>query len=465
MLKWKKIVKIFIPLYIGWLLIFAFSSYFSGESLYQQNYLLPVIVFPLFFLLLAILPFTIPTRILIALVLGAFAGLWLGEYAALIEPVGKAFIRLIKMVIVPLVFASLLVGTASLGDIRKLGRVGSKAMAFFIVSTIAAIIIGLTVANIFQPGKGLDKTAEAKLLQNFQAQAEQKIEVAEQAPTVVDILLDIIPANPLESMVEGNMLQVIFFAMFVGIAISLLPEERTRPVVKFFDGVNDIMIKIVEVVIKIAPYGVFALIASVIGQFGVDILKLLIKYTVVTVAGLLILYLIYPLLVSLFTRVSYSGFIKGILPAQGIAFSTSSSAAALPVMIESCEKEIGVSNNIASFVLPLGTTINMDGTALYQGVSALFIAQVFGIQLGIAAQLTVVLTALLASIGTAGVPGVGMLMLVIVLKQMGIPLEGIALILGVERILDMFRTVVNVSGDAACAVVIAESEGELEEEK
>jgi Na+/H+-dicarboxylate symporter len=459
-----KYLKILIPIYLVWIAASFGSKFILGENFFSSEYLLSAILLPLFFILLAVVPGKLPTRILIALILGAIAGLWLGQSANVIEPIGKAFIRLIKMVVVLLVFASLLVGTASLGDIRKLGRIGSKALIFFVISTIAAIIIGLSLANIFQPGRGLSETAKAELIQNYGLEAAQKVDVAGQRPSITDVFLEIIPQNPLQSMVEGNMLQVIFFAMFIGVAVSLLPKEKMSPVIRFFEGLNDIMIKIVEIVIKVAPYGVFALLAGVIGQFGVNILTLLLKYTVVTVIGLLILYFLYPLVVYLLSKVPFSQFLKGILPAQGVAFSTSSSAAALPVMIENCEENIGVSNKIASFVLPLGTTINMDGTALYQGVSALFIAQVFGIHLGIVDQLTIVLTALLASIGTAGVPAAGMLMLVIVLKQIGIPLEGIALILGVERILDMFRTVINVSGDAACAVYIASSEGELRAE-
>ena len=456
-----KVLKLLIPIYIAWLLIIFGSKIVTGEYFFSPDIFLSAIFLPLFFIALAISPGKLPTRILVALVLGVIAGLWLGQSANIIEPIGKAFIRLIKMVVVLLVFASLLVGTASLGDIRKLGRIGSKTIIFFVISTILAIVIGLSLANIIQPGKGLPESAKADLMQNYQLEAAQKVDIASQRPSVIDVFLEIIPENPLESMVEGNMLQVIFFAMLIGIAISLLPKNKMTPVIKFFDGLNDIMIKIVEIVIKFAPYGVFALLASVIGQFGLDILKLLLKYTIVTIIGLLILYFLYPLVVNLLTRIPPSKFLKGILPAQSVAFSTSSSAAALPVMIENCEENIGISNNIASFVLPLGTTINMDGTALYQGISALFIAQVFGIPLNFIDQLTIVLTALLASIGTAGVPAAGMLMLVIVLKQIGIPLEGIALILGVERILDMFRTVINVSGDAACAVYIAASEGEL----
>jgi len=456
-----KKLKISFIIFVLWLAIVFGYRLLTGHFFFNEKYFFASLILPLFFAVLFIIPGKLPTRILVALILGVVAGLWLEESANFVEPIGKAFIRLIKMVIVPLVFASLLVGTASLGDIRKLGRIGIKSVIFFVVSTIAAIVIGLSIANIVQPGSGLDESAEVVLLQNFQSLAKENVAIASKAPSIVDIFLNIMPANPIQSMVEGNMLQVIFFALFMGIGLSLLPSTKVEPVIKFFTGINEIMIKIVEIVVRVAPYGVFALLAGIIGQFGFEILKLLLNYTIVTILGLTILYFIYPVVVTFFSHVSFRTFIKGIFPAQEIAFSTSSSAAALPVMIENCEKNIGVSNRIASFVLPLGTTINMDGTALYQGVSALFIAQVYGIDLGLIQQLTIVLTALLASIGTAGVPAAGMLMLIIVLQQIGIPLEGIALILGVERILDMFRTVVNVSGDAACAVVVAYFEGEL----
>jgi Na+/H+-dicarboxylate symporter len=276
------------------------------------------------------------------------------------------------------------------------------------------------------------------------------------------MLVDIIPDNPGDSFVKAHMLQIIFLAMFMGVVISLLDKDKMKPVVSFFEAINDIMIKIVEIVIQAAPYAVFALIASVVGTFGTDILMSLLRYCAVVIGGLFILAVSYPAVVSAFTRYPYFEFWKGISKAQLIAFSTSSSSATLPVSMECAEENLGVSQQISSFILPLGATINMNGTALYQGVTAVFIAQVYGMNLGLGDQLAIVLTATLASIGAAGAPAMGVLMLVIVLKQVGIPLEGIALIMGVERILDMARTVINITGDLAAAVVIAHSEGELQ---
>ncbi|MDZ7373568.1 MAG: dicarboxylate/amino acid:cation symporter, partial [candidate division KSB1 bacterium] len=257
------------------------------------------------------------------------------------------------------------------------------------------------------------------------------------------------------------MLQIIFFAILVGVAISLVPNEKARPLLQVFEGLNEVMIQIVRLVIRLAPYGVFALIASVVANFGFRILLALLKYALITIAGLMILNFLYPPIVRLLSGMRPMEFMRGIRPAQLIAFSTSSSSATLPVTIQCAVDNLGVPMDIASFVLPLGATINMNGTALYQGVSAVFIAQVYGMHLTLTDQLTIVVTATLAAVGTAGAPGVGMLMLVTVLKQVGIPLEGIALILGVERILDMFRTVINITGDASAAVIVAASEGEL----
>jgi Na+/H+-dicarboxylate symporter len=403
----------------------------------------------------------LPTRILLGLILGALAGVIWGPQIQVIKPIGTAFIRLIKMIVIPLIFASLIVGAASLGDIKKVGRIGIKTMSYFLISTCVAITLGLTLANLIQPGKSLPVEIREDLLSDYESSASEQVGGA-LTQSYQEILLDIIPENPIQSMTRGNMLQVIFFALFMGIVMSMLPEDRMRPVRSFFEGINDIMAKIVHVIIQIAPFGVFALIASVVGSFGVHVLMALLNYAMVVILGQLILFLLYPLVVSLTTSVSYGQFLSSMRPAQLIAFSSSSSSATLPVTIQSVEEGIGVKRQIASFVLPLGATINMDGTALFQGVSAVFIAQVYNMDLSLSAQLSVVLTAVLASIGTAGAPGVGVLMLVIVLKQIGIPLEGIALILGVERILDMFRTTVNVTSDAAATVLIAKSEGQLQ---
>ncbi len=403
----------------------------------------------------------IPTQIFVGLILGAITGMIYGPDAAIVRPVGTAFIRLIKMVVIPLIFASLLVGVASLGDLRKLGRVGGKTFAFYIAYYVSAVALGLFLANTLKPGSNIPESIQAELKANYgETAGMQAIRVGER-PGIGDILINIIPDNPAGSFVQANMLQVIFIAMFMGIVISLLSREKMKPVISFFEAINDIMVKIVEIVIKIAPYAVFALIASVVGTFGVDILMSLVRYCVVVIGGLAILAFTYPAVVTLFTRYPYFKFWKGIIKAQLIAFSTCSSSATLPVTMECAEENIGVSKQISSFVLPLGATINMNGTALYQGVTAIFIAQVYGMDLGLGDQLAIILTATLASIGAAGAPAMGVLMLVIVLKQVGIPLEGIALILGVERILDMSRTVINITGDIAAATVIAHTEKEL----
>ncbi len=402
------------------------------------------------------------TKILLAMLLGALAGFIFQNNIVEMKPVGTAFIRLIQMIVVPLVFASLLAGTASLGDIGKMKRIGTKTLVYYLASTAFAITVGLLLANIFQPGSGMSPDVQAKLMENYQGVAHQKLTAAQQTETSpVNTFLNIIPKNPFEALSGASMLQIIFFSIVTGIALTLIPEKKAQPVISFFDGIFEAMIKIVVQVIKIAPYGVFALIADAVGNFGLEILASLLKYTVVTTVGLLLMTFLYPIVVKIFSGVSPRAFLRGIRDAQLVAFSTSSSGATLPVTMECCEDKLGVSNEICSFVLPLGATVNMDGTALYQGVAAVFIAQVYGVPLDLIAQLTIVLTATLASIGTAAAPGVGILMLVIVLKQVGIPLEGIALILAVDRILDMFRTTVNVTSDATASVIVAATEGQL----
>ncbi len=409
------------------------------------------------------------TKILLGLVIGAVVGVvankfgFSGFLSTYIKPFGTAFIRLISLIVVPLVFASLLVGTASLNDIRKLGRIGGKTIVYYLFTTALAITIGLILANFFGPGRGLPHEVEQQLLANYQAEASQKIEQALKKPSVAEVLLDIIPTNPMKSFAEGDMLQIIFFALFLGITITLISPDKAKPLIGFFDGLNDAMIKMVSIIMEFAPYGVFALIAAIIGEFGAHILLTLAKYSIVVVMGLILhASLTYPAMIKTFSKLPVSKFFRGIRPAQLIAFSSSSSSATLPVTMECVEDNLGVSKEVSSFVLPLGATINMDGTALYQGVAAVFIAQVFGMNLNLGQQLMIVLTATLASIGAAGVPGVGMITLALVLKTVGIPLEGIALILGVDRILDMCRTTINVTGDASCAVVVAATEGELD---
>jgi len=407
----------------------------------------------------SILGMNLHTRILLGMLLGIPVGLILGPRASYLQPVGDIFIRLIRMIVVPLVFASLLVGTASLGDIRKLGRIGIKTIGYYLCTTAIAITIGLVIGNIVQPGSTLDETTKNRLLDTYKNQAVERIEIAKKKPSVVETLIKIVPANPVESLAEANMLQIIFFALLLGISITLLPESRGLPLIEFFDSISEAMIKMVHLVMKLAPIGVMALIAVVIGKFGTEILLSLLKYAAAVVIGLIIhMTVVYSTAVKTFAHMNPVKFFKGIRQAQLIAFSTSSSNATLPVTMECAEENLGVSEEVSSFVLPLGATINMDGTALYQGVAAIFIAQVYGLDLTLTDEITIVLMATLASIGAAGVPGIGVITLTMVLETLGLPLEGIALILGVDRILDMCRTSVNITGDASAAVIIAATE-------
>ncbi len=407
------------------------------------------------------------TQILIGMLCGVLVGLCAHHWAfseqvqAYVKPLGTLFIKLITMIIVPLVFASLVVGTASLDNIRQLGRMGVKTMAFYMGTTVIAISGGLLLANVMQPGRGLSPETKTQLLEQSQGTVDtHKIKLAEK-PALVDLLLDIVPRNPIRAFIDGNMLQVIFFALLFGICLALIPDAESATVKRFFEGINAVMIQIVHGVMRLAPYGVFALMSAVIADLGAGILGVLMKYVVTVIVGLLLhMMLIYPLAIRLMSRLKVRDFFQGIRPAQLIAFSSGSSSATLPVTIECAHKNLGVPMKIGSFVLPLGATINMDGTALFHGVSALFISQVYGLDLTFAQQLTVVVTATLASIGTAGTPGAGMVTLAIVLQSIGIPVEGIGLILGVERLVDMCRTAVNVTGDACCAAVVAAREVE-----
>lgn len=398
------------------------------------------------------------TQIFIGLILGVVVGLVFREQARIIEPIGTIFLRLITMIVVPLVFVSLMLGTASLGDIRKLGRIGLKTAIYFVVTTVIAISVGLILANSIKPGEGLNEQVKAELYKNYQQKAEVGLQRLEEKPSMVEVLVNIVPTNPVQALTEGNMLQVIFLALIFGVALTLIKKDKADTVIKFFDGVNDAIIQIVHIAMRLAPYGVLALIAGVIGQYGVDILVTLLKYSLVVIGGLII----YTFSVNTFTvailgRTNPLRFYQGVKEAMIIAFSTSSSNATLPVAME-CVEHVGVSREYSSFVIPLGATVNMDGTALYQGVAAVFIAQIYGVPLGLSDQLTIVLMAVLSSVGAAGVPSAGIITLAMVLKQIGIPLEGIALILGVDRFLDMCRTTTNIVGNMAASVVIHSSE-------
>ncbi len=398
------------------------------------------------------------TKIFIGLILGVIVGLVFGEKATIIEPVGTIFLRLITMIVVPLVLVSLMLGTASLGDIRKLGRIGIKTVVYFIITTMVAISIGLFLANIVQPGTGLNEEVKTELYKSYESSAQVGIQRMEEKPSLKDILVDIVPTNPVKSLIEGNMLQVIFLGLLFGLILTLIKKEKSEYLIQILDGVNDAIIQVVHIAMRLAPYGVLALIAAVIGQYGVGILVTLLKYSLVVIGGLaLYTFTINSLTVGFLGRTNPLRFYKGVKEAMIIAFSTSSSNAALPVSME-CVEHIGVPREYSSFVIPLGATINMDGTALYQGVAAVFIAQIYGIPLSLTDQVTIVFMATLASVGAAGVPAAGIITLAMVLKQIGIPLEGIALILGVDRFLDMCRTTTNIIGDMACSVVIKESE-------
>ncbi len=401
------------------------------------------------------------TKILIGLILGALLGPLMGGVAIALEPFGQAFIRLLVMIVIPLVMASLIIGTASLGDLRKLGRIGIKTVGFYLLATALAVSLGLLAGAVFTPGSNLDPEVQTEMLEQFGGTSQEQLEALTERPGLQDILFNIIPRNPIASMANMDMLQIIFFSLFFGIALTILAPDRRKPVIEVLEGINDAMVVIVEMIMKIAPYGVFILIAAVAGRFGYGVLLSLLNYVLVTI-GAMILYVLafYPLSLRL-SGMKPTMFFKHFYEVMVFAFSTSSSNAALPINLRVTEEKLGVSRDVASFVLPLGATVNMNGTAIYQGVSTIFIAQVYGIELGVVALATVVITATLASIGAAGVPSIGFITLTIVLQALGIPLEGLALILGVERILDMTRTAVNVTGDSVCAVWVARTEGEL----
>lgn len=407
---------------------------------------------------------SLTTKIFIGLILGLITGIILNFIPAnyirdqiLVDGVfyllGQAFLRAIMMLVVPLVFISLVNGAAGMGDIKKLGRIGIKTVLFYLVTTAIAISIALGLASVIKPGVGLD-------LSNHSL---SEVTIAESLP-VVDVLLDMIPKNPIASMTEGNMLQIIVFAILVGVGLSAL-GEKTKLITTIFEQLNDLIMKIVEFVMLLAPYGVFGLITRTFANEGFTAMIPLLKYMMVVMLGLIIhASVVYGGMLKLFTGLSPLTFFKKFFPAMSVAFSTSSSNATLPVTMEIAEEKLGISKDVAAFTLPLGATINMDGTAIMQGVATVFISQIYGIELGFSAFLTVILTATLASVGTAGVPGVGLIMLSMVLQSVGLPVEGIALIMGIDRVLDMSRTAVNITGDAACTLIVAKAEGEFDEE-
>ena len=417
-------------------------------------------------------------QIVLGLVLGLAFGVlaaaqgWGGFVADWVAPFGTVFINALKLIAVPLVLASLVTGVASLSDLRKLSRIGGKTIAIYLGTTAIAVVIGLVVVNLMQPGDFVPEAMRADLEASYAEQAAGRTGAAAEAQNrgPLQVFVDIVPSNFFAAAANnGNMLQVVFVALLLGIGLVQLPEEKGRPLLAVFESLNDVVIRLVDLVMLAAPIGVFALIASTITTTAGDdlgeiarLLGALGMYCLAVLIGLAIhTFAVYPALLRVLSPMGLKQFFAGIGPAQLVAFSTSSSGATLPVTMERCEEELGVSEEVSSFVLPLGATINMDGTALYQAVAAVFIAQTLGLDLTLADQFAIVLTAVLASIGTAAVPGAGIIMLVIILQTIGVPAEGIALILGVDRLLDMCRTVTNVTGDATVATVVAASEGQL----
>ena len=395
-------------------------------------------------------------QIFIALALGAGLGIALNQtghadIALAIKPIGTMFVNAIKMLIVPLIFVSLVVGMMSMQDLGKMGRVGLKTVVLYLFTTAIAITIGLGLGIVLQPGAGIDMSAAASAVET------------EAAPSVIQIIVDLIPTNPIAAAVDGNVLQIIVFAILFGIAINLAGEKAT-PVRVFFESLSEVIYKLTAIIIAFAPYGVFALMVWVAGTYGLDMLLPLGKVIFAVYLGCVIhALLVYGGMIKLLARLNPVRFFQGVFEPAMVAFTSTSSSGTLAVSMTAAEKNLGVSRGISSFVLPLGATINMDGTALYQGVCALFVAQAFGVELGGADYVTIILTATLASIGTAGVPGAGVIMLSLVLASVGLPLEGVAVIAGIDRILDMARTALNVTGDCAVAVVVAKSEGELDQ--
>ena len=415
-------------------------------------------------------------QILLGMALGVVFGViaaqlgW-GEFVKdWIKPFGTIFINALKLIAIPLIVASLIMGIANLKDISKLSKMGGRTIGIYILTTVVAVSIGIGLVNLIKPGNTISEETRIELLESFESDASERIEdaqkQAESGP--LQALIDLVPKNIVGAATDnGNMLQVIFFAIFFGVGLIMIDPKKAQPVVSFFDGVNEVILKLIDLIMLVAPYGVFALLAALIVESpSMDLFKALAMYAFTVLLGLTILIGgVYPMMVRTFTGRSYPFFFRGISPAQLLAFSTSSSAATLPVTMERVEEHLGVDEEVTSFVLPIGATINMDGTSLYQAVAAVFIAQAFGMNLDFGTQLGIIATATLASIGSAAVPGAGMVMLVIVLGQAGIPEAGLALIFAVDRPLDMCRTVANVTGDATVSMLVAKSVDKLGEPK
>ncbi|MEM8846856.1 MAG: dicarboxylate/amino acid:cation symporter [Bacteroidota bacterium] len=419
-------------------------------------------------------------QILIGMVLGIIFGFIMtgfswgpGFVSDWVKPFGTIFVKLLKLIAIPLILASLIKGISDLQDISKFRNIGLRTIGIYMCTTVVAIVLGLLLVNLIQPGDGISDETINKLTETYATGEDvQKIQVnasKQQNKGPLAFLEEMVPDNAIAAMSNNRlMLQVIFFTIFLGISMLLVGEEKAKPLKKFFDSLNEVVLKMVDLIMLIAPYAVFSLLASVVVSAGdKELLLALLKYAGVVVLGLVLMIVFYAILVTIFTKKNPLWFLKQISPAQLLAFSTSSSAATLPVTMERVEEHIGVDKEVSSFVLPVGATINMDGTSLYQGVAAVFIAQALAFDLPLSGQLTIILTALLASIGTAAVPGAGMVMLVIVLESVGFPADklaiGLALIFAVDRPLDMFRTVVNITGDATVSMMVAKSVDKLGE--
>ena len=413
-------------------------------------------------------------KILIGMALGVVFGLvlsfidgggaFVGDY---IKPFGTIFINLLKLIAIPLILASLIKGVSDLQDISKLSQMGGRTILTYVTTTLIAVTIGLILVNTIQPGKSISVETRQELVEAYASDADQKREAAakQQEAGPLQALVDIVPSNIFAAATNNrNMLQIIFFALFFGIGMILLPQETSKPVKDFFDSFNAVILKLIDMIMMAAPYGVFALLAALVVEApSLELFQALALYAITLLLGLAAMIVVYSIIVKIFTGRSPSSFFKGIAPAQLLAFSTSSSAATLPVTMECVEENLGVDKEVTSFVLPIGATINMDGTSVYQGVAAVFIAQAFGLDLSLSAQLGIIFTATLASIGTAAVPSAGIVMLVIVLAQSGIPEAGLALIFAIDRPLDMCRTIVNVTGDAAVSMLVGKSIGKLKD--
>ena len=381
----------------------------------------------------------------IAFLVAVLLGLFFPDFTFVVEPLGELFLRLIKFIIVPLILSTLIVGVGNAGDVTKLGRMGGKTLAFYLLTTLVASIIGLVFAYLIKPGVGFN-------LNNVSTEAVEPNE----PQSFIQTLLNIVPTNPIDALANTSVLQIIFFALFIGIGIILV-GEKGKPVYNFFDSLSQIMFKITGIVMAISPLGVLGLVAPVVASHGSEVLLPLLKVLLAMIIACLVhVVIVYSLIIKFTKKISLKRFFKGIIPAGTVAFSTCSSSGTLPITMNNSINNHGVSKTTASFVLPLGATINMDGAAIYQGIAVVFVAQIYDVNLSFAQLLIVVLTATLASIGSAGIPGAGLVVLSMVLSSVNLPLEGIALVAGIDRILDMFRTSVNVIGDASAAIVVDE---------